>query len=51
MNLNGQDVTQDAAEAVRWWRLAADQGDAEAQYTKILVNISIAPGGQNGNSG
>ena len=29
---NGQGVRQDAAEAVRWYRLAADQGIAGAQY-------------------
>jgi TPR repeat protein len=29
---NGDGVTQDAAEAVRWFRLAADQGDASAQH-------------------
>jgi TPR repeat protein len=29
---NGTGVAQDDAEAVRWYRLAADQGDAKAQY-------------------
>jgi TPR repeat protein len=28
---NGDGVPEDAAEAVRWWRLAAEQGDAMAQ--------------------
>jgi TPR repeat protein len=30
--LNGQGVPQDYAEAVKWYRKAADQGLAEAQY-------------------
>ncbi len=29
---NGQGVPQDYAEAVKWYRLAAEQGDAGAQY-------------------
>ena len=29
---NGYGVLQDDAEAVRWYRLAADQGHAKAQY-------------------
>ena len=29
---NGQGVPQDDAEAVRWYRLAADQGHVSAQY-------------------
>ena len=32
MYANGQGVPQDAAEAVRWYRLAADQGYALAQF-------------------
>tara|TARA_B110000116_G_scaffold260112_1_gene262885 strand:+ start:972 stop:1109 length:138 start_codon:yes stop_codon:yes gene_type:complete len=28
----GRGVSQDDAEAVRWYRLAADQGDADAQF-------------------
>ena len=28
----GRGVPQDDAEAVRWYRLAADQGDADAQF-------------------
>lgn len=28
---NGKGVEQDLVEAVRWYRLAADQGDAQAQ--------------------
>ena len=31
MYRDGRGVPQDAAEAVRWYRLAADQGDAVAQ--------------------
>ena len=29
---NGEGVVEDDAEAVRWYRLAADQGHADAQY-------------------
>ncbi len=29
---HGQGVTEDDAEAVRWYRLAAEQGHASAQY-------------------
>jgi len=29
---NGYGVPQDDQEAVRWWRLAAEQGDAAAQF-------------------
>ena len=32
MYANGEGVPQDAAEAVRWFRLAAEQGYASAQY-------------------
>jgi clan AA aspartic protease (TIGR02281 family) len=32
MNYNGQGVTQDYKEALKWYRLAADQGNAEAQF-------------------
>ena len=32
MYRTGEGVLQDAAEAVRWYRLAAEQGDARAQY-------------------
>ena len=31
MYANGQGVTQDYKEAVKWWRLSADQGNASAQ--------------------
>ena len=31
MYARGQGVPQDYAEAVKWYRLAADQGDARAQ--------------------
>jgi len=29
---NGQGVPQDYKEAVKWWKLAAEQGDTQAQY-------------------
>ena len=32
MYANGEGVPEDDAEAVRWYRLAADQGHADAQY-------------------
>jgi TPR repeat protein len=32
MFCNGEGVAQDQAEAVRLWRLAAAQGDADAQF-------------------
>ena len=32
MYLDGDGVPQNDAEAVRWYRLAADQGHADAQY-------------------
>ena len=32
MYSNGNGVPQDYAEAVKWYRLAAEQGDANAQY-------------------
>ncbi len=31
MYYNGQGVTQDYTAAVKWWRLAAEQGDVSAQ--------------------
>ena len=34
----GEGVPQDAAEAVRWYRLAAEQGDARAQ-NKLGVHV------------
>ena len=33
----GEGVPQDDAEAVRWYRLAAEQGDATAQYNLGLM--------------
>jgi TPR repeat protein len=33
----GQGVVQDYAEAVKWYRLAAQQGDASAQYNLGLM--------------
>ena len=44
----GQDVLQDDAEAARWFRLAADQGHAEAQvslgptYTRSMSRTNIS---------
>ena len=33
----GQGVAQDYAEAIRWYRLAAAQGDADAQFNLGLM--------------
>ena len=33
MYANGEGVAQDLAEAVKWYRLAAEQGDARGQYS------------------
>ena len=38
---NGQGVSQDYAEAARWYRMAADQGDADAQ---VLFSLMCAEG-------
>ena len=38
----GVGVAQDAAEAVRWFRLAAEQGDALAQFD---LGVMYATGG------
>ena len=38
---NGRGVPQDYAEAARWYRLAADRGDAPAQYN---LGLSYAKG-------
>src|ERR1017187_3210827 len=40
MYANGEGVTQNYAEAARWYRKAADQGDAKAQVT-VQVPQSI----------
>ena len=32
MYANGQDVSKDETEAIKWYRLAADQGRSDAQY-------------------
>ena len=32
MFFNGQGVPQDYKEAVKWWKLSAEQGDADAQF-------------------
>ena len=37
MYANGQGVPQDYAEAVKWYRKAAEQGDAAAQYNLGLM--------------
>ena len=37
MYRRGQGVPQDDKEAVKWYRLAADQGDAQAQYNLGLM--------------
>ena len=37
MYANGQGVPQDYAEAVRWFRLAAERGAANAQYALGLM--------------
>ena len=39
MYIQGKGVSQDYAEVVRWWRLAADQGYASAQ-----VNLGVMYG-------
>ena len=36
----GQDVPQDADEAVKWWRKAAEQGNADAQALLGLMYFS-----------
>ena len=40
MYSSGQDVPEDAAEAVRWFRLAAEQGNAIAQANLGLMYAS-----------
>ena len=37
MYANGQGVPQNYAEAVKWYRLAADQGNATAQFNLALM--------------
>jgi len=37
MYANGQGVTKDEVEAVKWWHKAADQGNIDAQF-----NLGIA---------
>ena len=37
MYANGNGVPQDDVEAVKWYRLAADQGDADARGNKEIV--------------
>jgi TPR repeat protein len=44
MHVTGEGVPQDHAEAVKWYRLAADQGLAEAQYN---LGVSYYDGPQN----
>ena len=45
---NGRGVPQDDAEAVRWYRLAAEQGDAKAQYNlgEMYSNWTRCPPGR-----
>ena len=38
MYVNGRGVLKDEAEAVRWYRLAAEQGHAGAQYNLGLMH-------------
>jgi TPR repeat protein len=41
---NGQGVAQDDKEAARWFRLAAHQGEARAQYTlgaKYFIGVGV----------
>ena len=37
MYANGEGVPEDDAEAVKWYRLAADQGDANAQFNLGVI--------------
>ena len=41
MYANGHGVKQDAAEAVRWYRKAADQGHASPQYNLPIIVVVI----------
>ena len=43
MYANGEGVVEDDAEAVRWYRLAADQGHADAQYNLGLMYAKGVP--------
>ncbi len=36
----GKSVAQDSAEAIRWFRLAAEQGHANAQYNLGLICVT-----------
>ena len=40
MYAQGQGVSQDYAEAVRWFRKAAEQGDAQAQFNLGLMYVN-----------
>ena len=48
MYANGEGVPEDDAEAVRWYRLAAEQGLASAQLNLrfMYANGEGVPGGQ-----
>ena len=62
---NGRGVLKDAAEAVRWYRMAAEQGDASAQNNlgvmydtgegvlkdSVLAHMWLNIAGANGNEG
>ena len=41
MYYNGHGVAQDYAEAVKWFRLAANQGDANAQTILVLICVPM----------
>ena len=43
MYAHGDRVVKDSAEAVRWFRMAAEQGDAHAQF-----NLGVAYGNREG---
>jgi TPR repeat protein len=41
---NGEAVSQDKAEAVRWYRMAAEQGNAKAQASLRRLTGDETPG-------
>lgn len=42
MYANGKGVPQDDAEAMKWWRLAAEAGDVDAQlFLGIISNVLL----------
>ena len=42
MYQNGRGVPQDDAEAAKWFRLAAEQGDAEAQHNLGVMYDNVS---------